>query len=248
MFTNSICQDCTRLGRDCPGTTCKTWTGCVYRTTEAKEAYKMNKYYARQVSPEEQDPHLFYITRSGNWIWEDEYWENVAFIPQRGFYDYMPDAVRTVYDNLENGVYMDDPGLDAGPLAPAAELIRNYGWDYLRQVETLCTVLELLTGKKYKQKEIHGSAQREWRLIVYPSEQYTDDDIRTLETAYFNTGTEWIVPETDPSVDGEYSLYCFESGTDNIKKEIADSLGVDPAAVVLQVFTGYKRIPQYSEE
>lgn len=28
---NSMCQKCIT---DCPGTTCKVWTGCVYRKTE----------------------------------------------------------------------------------------------------------------------------------------------------------------------------------------------------------------------
>lgn len=28
---NPMCADCTRRGTDCDGTTCKTWTGCIYR-------------------------------------------------------------------------------------------------------------------------------------------------------------------------------------------------------------------------
>lgn len=28
---NSICNDCVYLGNTCNGTTCQTWTGCVYR-------------------------------------------------------------------------------------------------------------------------------------------------------------------------------------------------------------------------
>ena len=28
---NSICENCARLGKNCNGTTCKTWTGCVMR-------------------------------------------------------------------------------------------------------------------------------------------------------------------------------------------------------------------------
>ncbi len=28
---NSICERCTKLGKTCNGTTCKTWTGCAMR-------------------------------------------------------------------------------------------------------------------------------------------------------------------------------------------------------------------------
>ena len=29
---NSMCTDCSRLGTACEGTTCQTWTGCVYKS------------------------------------------------------------------------------------------------------------------------------------------------------------------------------------------------------------------------
>ena len=28
---NSMCENCACLGESCKGTTCQTWTGCVYR-------------------------------------------------------------------------------------------------------------------------------------------------------------------------------------------------------------------------
>lgn len=31
---NSICTTCARLGNDCNGTTCQTWTGCIYRQVD----------------------------------------------------------------------------------------------------------------------------------------------------------------------------------------------------------------------
>lgn len=30
---NPICTDCTKCGNGCNGTTCQTWTGCIFRTT-----------------------------------------------------------------------------------------------------------------------------------------------------------------------------------------------------------------------
>lgn len=28
---NSMCVSCGQLGKDCAGTTCQSWTGCIYR-------------------------------------------------------------------------------------------------------------------------------------------------------------------------------------------------------------------------
>lgn len=36
---NSMCSNCVKLGNDCKGTTCQTWTGCVYK----KPARKMSE-------------------------------------------------------------------------------------------------------------------------------------------------------------------------------------------------------------
>lgn len=32
MTVNRMCLTCSKLGNDCKGTTCKTWTGCIYKT------------------------------------------------------------------------------------------------------------------------------------------------------------------------------------------------------------------------
>lgn len=34
---NPICENCLKLGRDCSGTTCQTWTGCVYRQEDKEK-------------------------------------------------------------------------------------------------------------------------------------------------------------------------------------------------------------------
>lgn len=34
---NRMCADCLKLGSGCKGTTCQTWTGCVFKATAAKE-------------------------------------------------------------------------------------------------------------------------------------------------------------------------------------------------------------------
>ena len=34
---NRMCADCLKLGNGCKGTTCQTWTGCVFKVTATKE-------------------------------------------------------------------------------------------------------------------------------------------------------------------------------------------------------------------
>lgn len=38
---NPMCTDCTRRGAGCDGTTCMTWTGCVYRKTTHRSAAEL---------------------------------------------------------------------------------------------------------------------------------------------------------------------------------------------------------------
>lgn len=34
---NRMCANCLNLGNGCKGTTCQTWTGCVFKKTAAEE-------------------------------------------------------------------------------------------------------------------------------------------------------------------------------------------------------------------
>ena len=133
----------------------------------------------------------------------------------------------------------------SGKLENAAEQIKNYNWDYLSQLETFCAVLLFITGKKYVSKEIHGSCQGDWQVIVYPADEYTDEEIKMYEALYFNTGTEWSIEESTPDYDGNIKAYCFGNTPDEIRKEIADYTGNAPEEIVLHEFVGYAKIPQY---
>lgn len=198
----------------------------------------MKTYHAYQVAPENQDARLFFINRSGKWIWEDEFCNNISVLPRPKHHYTMTDIVQEAYDNLESGYYIDNP--DAR-LNSVSELIKNYDWDLLRQDETLCAVLHALTGQEYRTKEIHGACQDDWSVILYPAAEYTDDDIKIFEIAFFNLGSEWCVSDDD----GETGVYCFKYDTEEIRQEIADAICTTPENIVLHRFAGYKRLPQY---
>lgn len=46
---NSMCTDCIRCGSDCDGTTCETWTGCIYRETAAQRDIRLFDFYKRRL-------------------------------------------------------------------------------------------------------------------------------------------------------------------------------------------------------
>ena len=46
---NPMCTDCTRRGTDCDGTTCETWTGCIYRETAAQRDIRLFNFYKRRL-------------------------------------------------------------------------------------------------------------------------------------------------------------------------------------------------------
>lgn len=107
----------------------------------------------------------------------------------------------------------------------------------------LCAVLSIVTGRKWDYKMICGCVQSEWNYIYYPVDEWSKAALEAFETEYFNTGSEWIVDEGDFNPDEDnieeisgYSVYCVSWNDEGIKKEIADSVGVDIDDVILFPF------------
>ena len=81
---------------------------------------------------------------------------------------------------------------------------------------------------------------------------WSPEALEAFETEYFNTGSEWIVHDTDAEPEGPediqgFSCYCHGWRTEDIKKEIANAYGESGAEVILYEFSGYSRIANYKE-
>lgn len=51
---NTMCPDCTRFGKDCQGTSCQTWTGCIYKKrTDADKTICKPKLIYQPDAPED---------------------------------------------------------------------------------------------------------------------------------------------------------------------------------------------------
>jgi hypothetical protein len=213
------------------------------------EVNKM-KIYAKQVPPEYQESPLFM----------DECWpENVFVFGNKWLTDHagrLEDIKRALEDisDVCNGYGYTNNLLDVIPerddgrkytRAERLQLVRlaknytEYSNNSDDENEILCDVLELITGKKYEYATIRGCCQGDWQEIIYPAE-YGDDFLRDFETEYFDTGAEWII-------DDDYSVYTHAWRDDDIRAEIAAAACVDPGDVVLYTFTGWSKIPNYSE-
>lgn len=218
------------------------------------------KIYAKQVPPEYQESPLYMF---------NEWPENVYVFGNR-HYTERAERIDEIRNALEN-IAEDFAAMQAGHgytnnlrALIWYELPRDSGEGYTRaerlkiiemaqrytdsapdsrdEREAITAALEMVTGEEYETGTIHGCCQGDWQRIVYPA-RYGENFTKMFEAEYFNTGTEWIIhdseeePETPDEIDG-YGHYCH---TYDARAEIAAELGVKPEEVQLYSFDGWTR-------
>lgn len=198
------------------------------------------KVYARQINPEYQESPLF---------WSDVWPENVVFTGNRHYNEhtipaweklgsveevidsYGPEEwYRNITEALNDLVPRDDEkGYNTRQVHEWKKLLDE--WD-IADDECKAEALSLITGKKYDYTTLRGCSQGEWIDIFYPAEEWGRKPLDCLEMEYFNTGSEWIIhdtetePETPEDISG-YSVYCYGWDTDSIKDEIKEITGAE---------------------
>ena len=215
------------------------------------------KVYARQVNPAYSGEFI------GDIFNYDEAFSEISVCGNRDYLERKTAVFERVYEVLRSGDLaeaLEKVGEEYSWYKTATEAINDYlrrydGKPYsTNDIHTLkslveeyqtcrsdeenriiCAVLSLVTRKEYDYTTIRGCCQGEWNEVFYPVDKYSIEDIRTFETYYFNTGSEWIIhdsneePENPEDIEG-YSMYCV---TYDVRKEIAESEGVKPEDVVL---------------
>lgn len=212
------------------------------------------KIYAKQTPPEWQESPLYF---------NEDFPENVQVFGNRDYREHVTDQFKNIPVILEDL---------ADELEYLREGRKHYtGWDtileaytgrdnYTRQerkkwldivrrwTETdeettvFCDVLELLTGKPHNIATIRGCCQGDWQRVIYPAE-YGRDWLKSFESEYFNTGTEWSIYEN--GLDGDsYSVYCTTYAP---REFIAELTGAKPENIILLEFDGWTRTPKYKE-
>ena len=219
------------------------------------------KIYAKQVAPEYQESPLYM----------EEWPKNVYVFENRYYKDHGGEFI----ENLKNSMYDAADELKRllrGEFAPGeyslkeilndflqAENGREYSradrltwrelllsFDYYSDIDddAITAALELITGDEYDAAQICGCCQGDWNNVIYPA-KYGREWLDNFEIEYFDMGDEWRICVGSPDSDDEYYFYTHEWSDDGKRAEIADAAGVDPADVVLYVFDGYTRTPEY---
>ena len=234
------------------------------------------KIYARQIPPEYQESPLFLgaeffpddIAVYGNRDYTEhipavferirgaletgellETWEDI----NRGacfYFDTWAEALAALVPEEGRGPYTREERKEKWP---------DIAWRYYNasrgsweEDQALCDALELATGEAWETGTIRGSCQGDWARVCYPVKNWSREALDAFETEYFNTGSEWIVHDTDAEPEGPediqgFSCYCHGWRTEDIKKEIANAYGESDAEVILYEFSGYSRIAKYRE-
>lgn len=210
----------------------------------------MTKIYAQQVPPEYQESPLFmedwpenvYVFGNRHYNQHAERLEEI----RRGLeeladaWEEMNDGGHSFYSCWREALNDLLPPDDARSEYTRAErlelakLAAQFEWcSSSAENDILCAVLELITGRAWEYGTLRGCCQGDWQEIIYPAE-YGREWLKTFETEYFNTGTEWIV-DTDGYA---FSIYTTEWRDDDIRARIADAAGVSVDNVVLIDYDG----------
>ena len=221
------------------------------------------KIYAKQIPPEHQESPLF----QGDWPESVFVFGNRSFNDHSGRLEDIRRGLENIADSCDDmrsgcGWYAGE-SLEAllqdylpreKPYTRAERLrLRDLAMEFcdFRENETLCNVLEIVTGTAWGWATIRGCCQGDWQEIIYPAE-YGREWLEMFEAEYFNTGTEWIVhdgnaaPEGPEDIDG-FAMYCHGWNENQIKAEIAAEMGGDPGNVILYQFNGWARSAVYAE-
>lgn len=149
-----------------------------------------------------------------------------------------------VLECLENGDFSDFE-LAGCKAERMEELCNKYGACGALDEQIIAEALSIITGQKWKYKQISGCCQSDWNYIYYRPEEWPEKALEYFEIEYFNTGDEWRIE--DEEGDDLGSVYTHEWNDDEQKREIAENIGVDPDEVTLYLFDGWTKTAKYKE-
>ena len=222
----------------------------------------MSKIYAVQVAPEYQSTGFYDVNDlceafgcGDDFIIRDNFdYNGYASEKIKSILELLDDCYLENYEKLDELKEIETRTLNRSERKRIIELLDYYDEYYVDQEKFRCEFLEAVTGKEWEHGTIHGCSQGEWENIYYVKDEFSKNTINTLESYYFNEGSEWIVYELEHEIksvselDNEdgFSVYCTEWSDDGIREEIAGACyGEKPSDVILFAFDGYTQTPKY---
>ena len=199
------------------------------------------KYYAAQVSPEDQDPNF---DRCNWWGWTvtgNRYYNGFVTAEYNKLFGESPNSSECLLDEMLDQYQQMKDGDSCAWYDTLEELLQeelgNYNRDWtpeqleqwkeilsfdyskpswnLAEDDIKCKALSLLCHREYAYREIHGDCQGDWQDCYYPKDE--ENLLDELEMQYFNTGEEWDVVDAEELKDcGELTP---EDGVDIMRME-----------------------------
>lgn len=192
------------------------------------------KIKAYQVAPEYQESPLCLF---------DEVLEGMEICGNKDYKRHTSATFDEVLECLEYGNFSDFEftGYKAERLE---ELCNKYGTRGADDEGIIAEALFIITGQKWKYKQISGCCQSEWNYIYYRPDEWTAKALEYFEIEYFNIGNEWRIE--DEEGDDMENVYTHEWNDDERKREIAENIGVNPDEVTLYLFDGWTKTAKYA--
>lgn len=235
------------------------------------------KYYAKQVNPEWQEDNLFYTyknKKTGKYemgMNDDYYYDKIIIYGNKEFHSFTTkefdnlmqlDSVYYEYEPLTNKYtnhcYWDNITQFVNAYFPKQNgryskqeihqwklLLEEYS-QHWRMEEITEKALELMTGKKWHSFVMRGYSQGDYQY-GYASEKITDKDINYIEMCYFNTGSEYIVYESEEDFQNEDNGCSYYCDSFHSKAYLAEMLGCEEEEIEMYNYTGYIKVPQYEK-
>ena len=221
------------------------------------------RIYAKQVPPDIQESHFDIGMYPDVTITENSNFNEYKSDLYKRVEDYLEDAYRE-FDEFEDGEREpDDAHLNAliqtyfGVLPRSVDerlqwrkLLsrRIFTSVFATSLKQIARIMSLISGKPYDVHDIHGCCQSDWNCVICPDEMTVGrpSSLQAIESEYFNTGSEWMVYESEDACEAECdgtSIYVLDM--QNPREVIADCYGVMPADVEAYAFDRYEKIPKY---
>lgn len=199
------------------------------------------KYYAAQVSPEDQDPNFDECCWPGWIVTGNRHYSGFVTAEYNKLFEATPYSGECLMDEMLDQYQQMKDGDGCAWYSTLEELLQeelgdyNRDWtpeqleqwkeilsfDYskpgwnLAEDDMKCKALSLLCNREYATKEIHGDCQGDWQRCYYPKDE--ENLLNDLEMTYFNTGEEWDVVDAEELKD--HGEPAPENGQDVMRME-----------------------------
>lgn len=102
------------------------------------------------------------------------------------------------------------------------------------QADEIAEIMTLLSGEKYACTNLNGYSQGDTVKCIYKENEWSKEALESLETEYWNGGSEYGVTDEDDDPNFTVYMYFTQWSEEAIRKEIADEYGTTPDNVMME--------------